>query len=183
MINLADVAAASNGLYDNVVAVSSAQPVVATVMLVSMGLVVCTAWVCSSVRSSRYVVNAVCKFTFVLSAVVTVFSFVLVVCQSVVLKSGPSVMDVVEVCYEVEALSADDTSDVVVHFFADYGAVSDTSSTATFNNDGQVLNAVVVVVDNSLNVYVINTDTDQIVQPAVSNSSEIARLLEEKFQS
>lgn len=182
MINLADIVAASNGLYDNVVAVSNAQLVVAVIMLVSMGLAVCTAWVGSSVRSSGYVVNAVCRFTFVLSAVVTAFSFVLVVCQSIVLKSHPSVMDVVEACYKVEVLYADDTSDVAVYCFANYDAVSDTSSSATFDNDGRVLNAVVVV-DDSLNVYVINTDTNQIVEPVVSDSSEIARLLEEKFQS
>lgn len=183
MINLADIVAASNGLYDNVVAVSNVQPVVGVVMLVSMGVAIGTAWVgSSSVRRPTSVANLICVITFAVSVTAAICSFALVVGQSVVLRSRPSVMDVVEVCYEVELLSTDDTSDFMVHCFANYGAVSDTSSTATFDSDGKVLNSVVVV-DDSLNVYVINTDTNQIFEPAVGDSSEIARLLEEKFQS
>ena len=182
MINLADIVAASNGLYDNVVAVSNVQPVVGVVMLVSMGVAIGTAWVGSSVRRPTSVANLICVITFALSVTTAICSFALVVGQSVVLRSRPFVMDVVEACYGVELLQTDDTSDFTVHCFADYDAVSDTASAATFDSDGKVLNAVVVV-DDSLNVYVINADTNTVVEPEVSNSSKIVILLEEKFQS
>lgn len=181
MINLVDIVSASNGLYDNIVTASNTQPVFSLIMLVSIFFAVCATWVGSSVCFSKSVMYACVFITFVLSSLVAIFSFAIVVCQSVVLMSRPSVVDVVEVCYGVEALSTDDTSDAVAHCFVDYELVSDTSSTATFDSDGKVLNAVVVV-DDSLNVYVINTDTNKIVEPAVSDSEEVAKLLEGKFQ-
>lgn len=45
-----------------------------------------------------------------------------------------------------------------------------------------MLNAIVVT-DDSSNVYVINADTNEIVQPEVSDSEKVAKLLSEKFQS
>lgn len=61
-------------------------------------------------------------------------------------------------------------------------SVAATCDAASHLRNGCVLNTIVVT-DDSSNVYVINADTNEIVQLKVSDSEEVAKLLSEKFQS
>ena len=183
MINLADIVAASNGLYDNVVNVINWGPPIAIAMLVS--------WICamlfSVLRGSSLVLrNSKRNLIYTLLCVLFTLNFIadlvfLVGPKQAAIESNPSIVDVVETCYNLDVISMND-KEVATHHIVDHENFINTSVNAVFNNNGQVLNAVVVVDDNS-NVYVINTDTNQIVEPVVSDSPEIAGLLEEKFQS
>ena len=182
MINLADIVAASNGLYDNVVNVINWGPPIALAMFVS--------WICAMVffvlRGGPVPGNSKRKLTYTLLFVLFTLNVIadlvfLVGPRQSAIESNPSVVDVVETCYNLDVISMDD-KEVAAHHFVNHENFINSSVDVVFNCGGQVLNAVVVL-DNNSNVYVINTDTNYIVEPAVSDSSEIARLLEEKFQS
>lgn len=182
MINIADIVAASNGLYDNVVNVINWGPPIAVAMFVS--------WICAmvffAIKNSSVHGNSKRNLTYTLFFGLFTLNVIadlvfLVGPRQCAIESNPSVVDVVETCYNLDVISMDD-KEVATHHIADHENFINTGVNAVFNNNGQVLNAAVVVDDNS-NVYVINTDTNQIVEPVVSDSSEIAGLLEEKFQS
>ena len=89
-------------------------------------------------------------------------------------------VDVVEASYNVQALSTSKSPLSTYHFVDNLNKAETVQ--VTFNDNGCVLNAIVVTDDRS-NVYVINTDTNEIVQPEVSDSEEVAKILSEKYQS
>lgn len=182
MINLADIVAASNGLYDSVVNVINWGPPIAVATFVSF---IC-AMVCLTLKdipvpsnSKRNLVDTLLFVLFTLN-VIAGLVFLVGPRQSAIC-SNPSVVDVVETCYNLDVISMDDENVATSHFVY-YENFTNNSVDAVFNCGGRVLNAVVVL-DNNSNVYVINIDTNEIVQPEVSDSEEIAKLLEEKFQS
>ena len=180
MINLADVLAASNGQYDSVVNVlNSAQPVA-----LSMSVCFVLALVCISVSANCYAslhlrLSFVPKVVGLVSGVLLVVGIVyFIVPYTKVQYSSPTVLDLVETGYNVEALSTSE-SPLSTHHFVDNINKGETAQ-VSFDDNGCVLNTIVVT-DDSSNVYVINTDTNEIVQPQVSDSEEVAKLLSEKY--
>lgn len=175
MINLADVLAASNGQYDNVVNVLSlAQPVTAALFVCFLVFVVCK-------PAPHLRAMLVSKVAHVVSGVLLVVTLVyLIVPYNIIKQSNPTVVDVVEASYDVQALSTSESPLSTYHFVDNLNKAE--AVQVTFNDSGCVLNAIVVT-DDSSNVYVIDADTNEIVQPKVSNSEEVAKLLSEKYQS
>ena len=180
MINLADVLAASNGQYDNVVATLNGGTVASAVLLVCFVALIVESFVFSCVDDGTSRTMNIVKCVFCATVLSMACSIVyLLVPFELFKKSKPCVLDVVADSYQVAPVSYDDTSTLSSNSFVDTDSVRNESQNVVFDDDGKVLRAVVVVDDN-LNVYLINTDTNEVVQPVFGDSEEVAKLLLEK---
>ena len=178
MINLADIVAFSDGRYDNVVnAINWANVVVVTIMLSLLVAVLLL------IRMSYLRHNSACKVVFALLVVIILCGCGFLVGPSeATINVSPSVADVLKVCYDLDVVCTEDNRLTTNHFVLyDRTADDSTVSTVFIDNCGKPINTVVVL-DHNSNVYVIDTDTNKIIQPTVSDSLEVAKLLEEKFQ-
>lgn len=181
MINLTDVLAASNGYYDSVVATLNGGTVVGVVLFVCFValLIDIMLWSCLTDDSPDRIRNIARYVFFAIVLGMTCSIVYLLVPFELSKKSKPCVLDVVAESYQVDTVSYDDTSALSTNIFVDTYSVRNESQNVVFDDSGRVLRAVVVVDDN-LDVYVINTDTNKVVQPEVSDSEEVAKMLLEK---
>lgn len=183
MINLTDVLAASNGQYDNVIATLNGVTLACGALFVCFIALIIDVMLWSLTYDSTDRIQKIVRYAFLAIVLGMTCSVVyLLVPFDLAKKSKPCVLDVVTESYQVDTVSYDDTSVLSTNIFVDTDSVRNESQNVVFDDSGRVLRAVVVV-DNNLNLYVINTDTNEVVQPEVSNSEEVAKLLSEKFQS
>lgn len=184
MINLADIVAASNGQYDSVVATLNGATVAGGVLFVCFVALLIDVMLWSGLTDdSANHIKSIVKYVFLAIVLGMACSIVyLLVPFDSAKKSKPCVLDVVAESYQVDLVSYDDTSTLSTNSFVDTYGVRNESQNVVFDDSGKVLRAVVVVDDN-LNLYVINADTNEVVKPVVSDSEEVAKLLLEKYQS
>lgn len=183
MINLADVLAASNGQYDSVIATLNGVTIAVGVFFVCLMALLIDVILWSFTYDSTDHIKNIVRYVFLAIVLGMACSIVyLLVPFDLAKKSKPCVLDVVADSYQVAPVSYDDTSTLSTNSFVDTDSVRNESQNVVFDDDGKVLRAVVVVDDN-LNVYLINTDTNEVVQPVVGDSEEVAKLLLEKYQS
>lgn len=111
MINLADVLAASNGQYDSVVNVlNSAQPVAIAMLVCFVLALVCSSVAATCDATSHLRLSSVFKVASVVFGVLLVVALVyLIVPCNIAKQSNPTVVDVVEAGYNVQALSTSES--------------------------------------------------------------------------
>jgi len=178
MINLADIVAASNGKYDNVVIILNLiQPVASIMIACFIGILVCIL-ICAVCYKPHSRTASLLRTMVVFGVLLCVGLVYLSVTYTDTKKSSPTVLDVIETSYNIEALSTSESSLSTYHFVD--SIKKNRTAQVTFNDNGDVLNTIVVIDDRS-NVYVVNTDTNEIVPPEVNDSEKVAKLLLEKY--